>query len=144
MTGFTTVPLGAASAVTAPDGSVVRPLARLAGGSMARFELAPGQVSRAVAHRTVEELWHVVAGRGELWRRQGGREEVVTLEPGVTATIPLGTAFQFRAAIDVPLLIVAATLPPWPGDEEAVETTGPWAVCCVPAPCARVDASIKS
>lgn len=126
LTPFTTVRLGDASAVTAPDGSVVRPFARLAGGSMARFELAAGQVSRAVVHRTVEELWHVVAGRGELWRRQGAREEIVPLEYGVTATIPQGTAFQFRAAVDAPLIIVAVTLPPWPGDDEAVAAAGPW------------------
>lgn len=93
---------------------------------MARFELAPGRVSRAVVHRTVEELWHVVAGRGELWRRHGARAEVVPLESGVTATIPLGTAFQFRAAADAPLIIVAVTMPPWPGDDEALVVAGPW------------------
>jgi hypothetical protein len=40
--------------VIAPDGSAVRLLAQLGGGSLAHFELAPGQTSRAVAHRTVE------------------------------------------------------------------------------------------
>ena len=35
----------------APDGSDVRVLLRLGRGSMARFELAAGRVSRAVAHR---------------------------------------------------------------------------------------------
>ena len=36
--------------VTAPDGSEVRILLSLAGGSMAHFELAAGKTSIAVAH----------------------------------------------------------------------------------------------
>ena len=34
------------------------------------------------AHRTVEEVWFIVAGRGRMWRRLGDAEAVVTLEPG--------------------------------------------------------------
>ena len=47
---------------TAPDGSDVRVLLRLAGGSMAHFELAPNQTSIAVTHRTVAAI--VCAGLG--------------------------------------------------------------------------------
>src|SRR4051812_40767850 len=57
MSDFETQPLPERPAVVAPDGSDVRPLLRLAGGSLAHFALAPGRVSRAVAHRTVEEIW---------------------------------------------------------------------------------------
>ena len=46
----------------APDGSDVRVLLRLGAGSMAHFELAAGRVSRAVAHRAVDELWYVLGG----------------------------------------------------------------------------------
>ena len=81
----------------APDGSDVRVLLRLAGGSMAHFELAPRRTSTAVTHRSVEEIWFVLSGRGEMWRRQGEHEAIVTLEAGVCLTIPLGTHFQFRA-----------------------------------------------
>ena len=56
--------------MVAPDGSDVRVLLSLGGGSMAHFELAPGRVSAAVVHRTVEEIWYVLAGRGEMWRRK--------------------------------------------------------------------------
>jgi len=111
----------------APDGSRVRPLARLAGASVAEFELAPGQTSRAVVHRTIDEIWTVVAGRGELWRRQGAREETVTLEPGVCLTIPAGTAFQFRNAGAETLRVIGVSLPPWPGEGEAAPVQGPWA-----------------
>ncbi|MFE3499708.1 cupin domain-containing protein [Kitasatospora sp. NPDC059160] len=119
-----------APVVTAPDGAVVRPLLVLDGlGSLAVFELAPGQVTRAVSHATVQELWQVTAGRGELWRRQDGREEVHRLVPGAAVSIPLGTAFQFRADQDAdgPLRITAVTMPPWPDtDSEARPEEGPW------------------
>ncbi len=110
--------------VVAPDGSDVRVLLALEGGGMAHFELAPGKASKAVVHRTVEEIWYVVSGRGEMWRRQGEREEVVALEPGICLTIPLGTHFQFRSFEK--LGAVAVTMPPWPGEGEAREVPGRW------------------
>jgi mannose-6-phosphate isomerase-like protein (cupin superfamily) len=109
----------------APDGSNVFPLLRTAGASVARFELAAGKTSKAVAHRTAEEIWYVLSGRGELWRKEGGREEVVTLEPGVGLTIPCGAHFQFRA-LGEPLQILGVTMPPWPGDGEAMDVPGKW------------------
>jgi mannose-6-phosphate isomerase-like protein (cupin superfamily) len=111
----------------APDGSEVRLLPRLERGSMAHFTLAAGTTSRAIEHRTVEEIWYCVLGRGEMWRSTDGHAEVVTLEPGVAITIPLGTRFQFRALADEPLRAVGVTMPPWPGDDEAIVVEGPWA-----------------
>jgi mannose-6-phosphate isomerase-like protein (cupin superfamily) len=127
MTDFATTRLPPAPVATAPDGTDVRPLLALAGGSFAHFELSPGSTSVAVAHRTVEEVWYFVGGRGEMWRRQGEREEVVPVEPGVCLTIPLGTQFQFRSFGDAPLAMVVVTMPPWPGGEEAYEVQGKWA-----------------
>ncbi|MFF7634825.1 cupin domain-containing protein [Kitasatospora sp. NPDC008050] len=115
--------------VVAPDGSTVTPLGELPGvASMARFELAAGAVSRAVSHATVQEIWHVVAGSGRLWRRQGGRAEITPLRVGITVSIPLGTAFQFRADEGAAaLVILATTVPSWPGtDTEARPELGPW------------------
>jgi mannose-6-phosphate isomerase-like protein (cupin superfamily) len=42
-------------------------------------------------------------------------------------SIPVGTAFQFRAS-DMALESVAVTMPPWPGDGEAELVSGhdPW------------------
>jgi mannose-6-phosphate isomerase-like protein (cupin superfamily) len=111
----------------APDGSEVRVLLRLAGGSLAHFSLAPGRVSRAVRHRTVEELWYFVGGRGEMWRRDAdGRECVVAVEAGVSLDIPLGTTFQFRSTGEEPLAAVGTTMPPWPGEDEAILVDGVW------------------
>ena len=126
MTDFATTTLPAHRDVVAPDGSDVRILLQLRGGGMAHFELAPGETSRAVAHRTVEEIWYFVGGRGEMWRRQGTREEVVMVQCGTCLTIPLGTHFQFRALGDEPLAAVAVTMPPWPGDGEALKVPGRW------------------
>ena len=110
----------------APDGSEIRLLTALSGGSMAHCTLPAGAVTLAVRHRTVEELWYVVGGRGEIWRRHGEREEVVELVPGVSASIPLGTHFQFRAAPDEALEVVLVTMPPWPGEDEAVRVPDHW------------------
>jgi mannose-6-phosphate isomerase-like protein (cupin superfamily) len=123
---FATLRADDAWVVNAPDGSRVQVLLSLHGGSMATFTLQPGQVSTAVTHRSVEELWLVVAGRGRMWRRDAAREETVAIEPGLCLSVPLGTAFQFRCEGDAPLVAVAATMPPWPGDGEALAIEGPW------------------
>ena len=114
--------------VLAPDTSEIRVLAQVGGGSVVHCTLRAGQVSVAVRHRTVEEVWYVVGGAGELWRRDGrtGGEEVVTLRPGVAITLPLGTEFQFQVVGNAPLEFVCFTTPPWPGEDEAVIVAGRW------------------
>ena len=126
MTEFDTKRLPAARDLAAPDGSDVRVLLGLGGGGMAHFELPPGRTSIAVTHRTVEEIWFFLSGSGEMWRRQGEREEIVPVERGVCLTIPLGTHFQFRAMGNEPLAAIGVTMPPWPGDDEAVRVDGAW------------------
>jgi mannose-6-phosphate isomerase-like protein (cupin superfamily) len=110
----------------APDGSEIRTLVELGGGSLCHCTLPPGGTSLAVRHRTVEEMWYCVEGRGEVWRRHGGVEDVVEIRSGVALTIPLGTEFQFRTVGDVPLRLLIATMPPWPGNDEAVRVSDHW------------------
>ena len=93
---------------------------------MAHFELPPGQTSTAVTHKTVEEIWFFLSGRGEMWRRSGDHEEVVSVEEGVCLTIPLGTHFQFRSFGYEPLAAIGVTMPPWPGEGEAILVEGKW------------------
>jgi mannose-6-phosphate isomerase-like protein (cupin superfamily) len=100
MSAPATIRLAAAPRVVAPDGSDVTVLLRLDGGSMARFELGPGRTSRAIERRTVSEIWYVLAGHGEMWRRNGELETIVALDAGVCLTIPVGTRFQFRSLGD--------------------------------------------
>ena len=124
---FATKRLPVTPDAVAADGSDVRILLGLRSGGMAHFQIPPGQTSRAVVHRTVEEIWFFVSGRGEMWRNQDDREEIVPLEFGVCVTIPLGTHFQFRSFGREPLAAVGITMPPWPGEAEAVKVAGKWA-----------------
>lgn len=113
--------------VVAPDGSEITLLSTtLSGGSMVLCTLNQGGVTKPVRHRTVEEMWHVIDGHGSLWRSMDGDEQTVELKPGASATIPFGANFQFLSDGDRPLRIVIATMPPWPGDDEAIPTDGPW------------------
>ena len=126
MTSLHTKRLPTAPDVVAPDGSDVRILLALPRGSMAHFELAPGQTSAPVAHRTIEEIWYFLRGRGEMWRKLNEQEEVVAVAPGVCLTIPLGTHFQFRSFGPEPLAALGITMPPWPGEDETYVVAGKW------------------
>jgi mannose-6-phosphate isomerase-like protein (cupin superfamily) len=110
----------------APDGSDVRILLGLKGGGMAHFKLAPDQISKAVTHKTVEEIWYIIAGRGQMWRKLNDVSEIVDLGPGVCLSLPLGTHFQFRSSGNEALSAIGITMPPWPGEGEAVLVKGVW------------------
>ena len=68
----------------------------------------------------------MLEGRGELWRKLNGREETIDLRPGVSATIPLGSHFQFRNSGPEPLCLLITTMPPGPGDDEARRVADHW------------------
>ena len=123
---FKTKQLPTTRDAVAPDGSDVRVLLGLKGGGMAHFELGPSQTSKAVTHRTVEEIWFFLSGRGQMWRKQGEQASVVEVFPGVCITIPLGTHFQFRSTGKEALSAIGVTMPPWPGEGEAIIVQGEW------------------
>ena len=88
--------------------------------SMVEVRLPAGERSRPVRHRTVEEVWYVLAGSGQLWRRApDGEERSDPLQPGRSVVIPTGWAFSFRAEEGADLVFLCHTSPPWPGAEEA-------------------------
>jgi mannose-6-phosphate isomerase-like protein (cupin superfamily) len=89
MKTFSTMTLPPVRDVLAPDGSEVRILLSLSGGSMAHFLLPAGQVSHAVRHKTVEEIWYVVSGMGEMWRSYGDHGDIAPLSSGTCLTIPV-------------------------------------------------------
>jgi mannose-6-phosphate isomerase-like protein (cupin superfamily) len=126
MANFETKQLPILRDVVAPDGSDVRILLGLKGGGMTHFQLGPGKISRAVTHRTVEEIWFFISGQGEMWRLHDGTASTVEVFPGVCITIPLGTHFQFKCTGQDPLEAIGVTMPPWPGEDEAVLVEGPW------------------
>jgi mannose-6-phosphate isomerase-like protein (cupin superfamily) len=119
----------------APDGSEIRLLPSTPRGGLSCCSLAPGRATRPVKHRSVEEVWYCVSGRGQLWRKYGQTESVVDLKPGISCLIPFQTEFQFRSiggsddagVVEEQLELVIATFPGWPGPEEAVPVdTGKW------------------
>jgi mannose-6-phosphate isomerase-like protein (cupin superfamily) len=110
----------------APDGSEVRILCSGARGSMAHFSLPGGQVSQAVAHHGIEEIWYFLAGRGRFWRKRRENEEIIKVSEGVSITIPPGTHFQFRNDGNEALTAVGVSMPPWPGEDEAYPVAGVW------------------
>ena len=120
----------------APDGSDVRLLLSLRGGGVAHFELAAGTASVAVRHRTVEEIWYFVSGEGQMWRSATADidEPVTEVRPGTCISIPVGTHFQFRSTGSPPLQAIGVTMPPWPGDGEAIRSQGPWEPTVAPGP----------
>jgi mannose-6-phosphate isomerase-like protein (cupin superfamily) len=112
----------------APGGSEIRLLPGVNGGGLAHCTLPPGCVSAAVSHRSVEEIWYFVRGQGQVWRKQAEYEQVVDVRPGLSLTMPVGTHFQFRNTGHEPLTFIIATMPPWPGDQEAVRVQDYWPV----------------
>jgi mannose-6-phosphate isomerase-like protein (cupin superfamily) len=123
---FDTKRISKAPDVIAADGSEVRLLCGLSRGAMATFTLPPGAVSKAVAHRTIEEVWYFIRGHGRLWRKSGDAEEITEIGVGLSISIPIGVHFQFRCDGTEPLEAVAATMPPWPGEGEAYVVEGIW------------------
>lgn len=125
---FETTQLGEDVDAIAPDGSEIRVMGARPGGTFAHCTLLPGATSLAVRHRTVEEIWYVLSGTGEVWRALDGNEEVTPVMAGTALTIPLGAHFQFRTTGDDPLCFVLTTMPPWPGENEAVRVDDHWPV----------------
>jgi mannose-6-phosphate isomerase-like protein (cupin superfamily) len=109
------------------DGSDVRVLLTIDNrGGMAHFELGPGKTSRALVHKTVDEIWFVLSGRGEMWRKLGDQDEVIAMEGGVCLSIPVGTHFQFRSFGYEPLAAIGITMLPWPNENEPLAVPGKW------------------
>lgn len=112
--------------VLAPDGSQIRALVSVEGGSMVHCTLPQGRTSVAVTHRTVEEVWYVLHGQGQVWRTQDGLESIVDVSQGTALTIPVGASFQFMNIGAEDLCFIIVTIPPWPGEDEAHQVDGRW------------------
>jgi mannose-6-phosphate isomerase-like protein (cupin superfamily) len=88
--------------------------------SLVEVRLPAGRTSKPVRHRSVEEIWYFLAGKGLVWRQAPGADAAVDeVRAGSVLTIPTGWAFQFQAAPAAELRFLCSTSPPWPGQEEA-------------------------
>lgn len=112
----------------APDRSEIRSLVAVKGGSLVHCTLPPRRTSLAITHRTVDEIWFVLSGRAQVWRKHGEHAKITDVAPGVSLTIPCGTHFQFRTSGEKPFCFLAITMPPWPGEQEAEPVKGHWQV----------------
>jgi mannose-6-phosphate isomerase-like protein (cupin superfamily) len=121
-----TRPFPEAPDARSPAGAEIRYLMESETGNMIHSTVPPGQINRATVHATVNEFWHILAGQGEIWRRDRDGEEITVLVPGVSIDIPVATAFQYRCTGEEPLRFLCVTMPPWPGDHEASAIDGPW------------------
>ncbi len=110
----------------APDGSEIRELGTVACGGLAHCTLPRGGVSKAVSHRTVDEIWFCISGTGRIWRKFEDRESDTNFIPGTSVTILRGATFQFRNTGTDALCFVIATIPTWPGPDEAVPAESHW------------------
>ena len=110
----------------APDGSEIFLLPSLKGGGMCICELSVDQTTQAVKHKTVEEIWFFLSGKGEVWRKIGDKEDVTQVSRDISVTIPLGCEFQFRNTGKEPLRFIIVTMPPWPGGNEATKVRNFW------------------
>jgi len=110
----------------APDNSEIRLLVDGDHGGLAHCLLPAGRISSAVRHRTVEELWYVLEGEGEVWRSRAGDERIDRVRQGDSLRVRVDTSFQFRAGEQHDLKLLLATMPPWPGPKEAVPVHGRW------------------
>jgi len=115
----------AAPAGRSPAGAEVRFLMEGKTGGMIHSTVPPGQINRATVHSTVSEFWYILAGEGQIWRRDPGGEQITNLSTGVSIDITVGTAFQYRCT-GTALEFICITMPPWHGELEATIIEGPW------------------
>ena len=110
----------------APDGSEIYLLVDGSKGSLCQCILPVGAKSKAISHKTVEELWFFIEGQGEVYRKGINNDEPTSVNSGTSLIIPVHTTFQFRNTGDIPLKFIIVSMPPWPGASEANTEEGIW------------------
>ncbi len=82
---FTEIHKDDAPVVTAADGSTVRILSKTHMASS--IHVAIEGTSNAIYHQSRDEVWYVISGEGEMWRRSAQREAAtIKLTPGMSFT----------------------------------------------------------
>ena len=120
--------LPGAPVLVAPDGSDVRILLRLGGGSMAHFEPETGRWPGLPGGRPLRRgraLVHPDRSRPDVAApgRAAGDGAAAAWHLPVH---PGGHALPVPRRDGGPLAAVGVTMPPWPGDTEAYEVPGAW------------------
>lgn len=110
---------------TAPDGAEIRVLIDRPQGatrlSLAEALVKPGERTACVSHRTIEEIWFIVRGRGVFHRQSpdGSEAQAAEVAPGDALLIPMGYRFWVENTGPSDLVFLCCDTPPWPGEGEA-------------------------
>ena len=113
MSSWQTEDLPEAPNYTSPGGtSEIRLLPSFQSGELAHAKAPPECVAKPAILTGITEVFYVVGGSGELWRRQGESEETIELVVGRSPTIPPGVDFQYRTHSD-PLELIVFSAPRW-------------------------------
>lgn len=107
-------------------GAEVRSLLSIENSSLSLMELPSGFTTDPVYNNNIDEIWYIVGGRGELWRKQGSEEKIVPLDTGVCVTIPRKVHFQVRTYGFQPLSLLVVSTPIMQGDYDAERVKGIW------------------
>jgi len=110
-TGLQTSSLNSYLDYLAHDGSEIRLLTMMKGGGLCHCKLPPGKISSPVSPGRVEEIWYVLEGEGEVWRKNQVAEEIVKVSVETILTIPTSAEFQFRNTGSGSLCILIDTMP---------------------------------
>jgi mannose-6-phosphate isomerase-like protein (cupin superfamily) len=121
-----TITLAAKADKKSPAGADVRFIMSSDTGGMIHSTVPAMQINKAVVHSSVNEIWYILEGQGEIWRSDGKQSQVTTLEPGTSIDIPVGTTFQYRNVSDKDFKFICVTMPPWPGEQECTYVEGHW------------------
>ena len=134
-TEFTIADLSHTTSFLSDDGSEIRPMPSINGVESVHCLLPKNGVIQASRHRTVSQIWYVLAGTGDLWLKSAsGKETLHSLKSGIAMTVPLGYAFQFRNTGEQNLEIFIVNATKWSGAGELIPVKNHWPVSGSKAP----------
>lgn len=126
-TVFTTADVAKTPSFLSDDGSEIRPMPSMLDVESVHCRLPKHGVIQASKHRTVSQIWYVLAGKGDLWMKSRlGKETVLGLHPGFAVTVPLGYGFQFRNTGEKDLDIFIVNTTKWSGAGELIPIENHW------------------
>jgi mannose-6-phosphate isomerase-like protein (cupin superfamily) len=110
---WATLTIGEAYDHVSPAGvAEIRLLPSFEQGELAHARARAGRPSRAARLSGIGEMFYVLTGKGELWRKTGGLEDVTPLVPGRSVSLLPEIEYQYRA-VDGPLDFLVFTAPRW-------------------------------
>jgi mannose-6-phosphate isomerase-like protein (cupin superfamily) len=112
---------------TSPGGGAeIRHILRSPRGDLTHAVCHAGEVAPTHELPELDESYFVLAGEGEIWRRNEEREATTQLRPGRFVWMPAGCQFQYRANRGTSLVFLVVVLPSWRPELFHIVDAGPW------------------